>query len=113
MKRQQSTTNDTCSPAELKRNDVMVLDALGNGQFGVVHRGQLTVLSGHARTQIPVAIKMAQDGGSSQAQKAFSEEAVMTWMFRHDNVVGMFGVVTTGFPHLLVLELCPNGSLLS
>ena len=36
----------------------------------------------------------------------------LTWTFVHENVVQMHGVVTSGQPKLIVLELCTNGSLL-
>jgi len=54
-----------------------------------------------------VAVKMVAE--NPLAQQAFLEEAVMTWQFRHPNVVGMHGVVTKGVPYLLVLELCETG----
>jgi serine/threonine protein kinase len=96
-------------PNELKRRTVAVETELGAGQFGTVYQGKLTVEHGHAHTQIAVAIKTVV---SIADAVAFSEEAVVTWQFQHPNVVGMYGVVTSGTPHLLVLELCINGELL-
>jgi hypothetical protein len=96
-------------PNELNRRGVIVENELGAGQFGKIYQGRLTVEHGHAHTQIAVAIKTVV---SAADNVAFSEEAVVTWQFQHPNVVGMFGVVTSGTPHLLVLELCVNGELL-
>jgi serine/threonine protein kinase len=96
-------------PTELKRRDVSVENELGAGQFGKVYRGKLMVELGHARTEIEVAVKTVD---ASADDKPFLEEAAVTWQFQHDNIVGMYGVVTAGAPRLLVLELCSNGELL-
>jgi serine/threonine protein kinase len=96
-------------PTELKRRDVSVENELGAGQFGKVYRGKLVVELGHVRTSIEVAVKTVESSADAQL---FLEEAAVTWQFQHDNIVGMFGVVTAGAPRLLVLELCPNGELL-
>jgi hypothetical protein len=113
LKQRKDPVDGVNTPIEFKRTDVLLLDSIGKGQFGVVHRGSLSVLSGHVKAQIPVAVKMAQGDSSKEAVKAFSAEAAMSWQFVHKNVVGVFGVVTSGFPHLLILELCTNGELLS
>lgn len=63
--------------------------------------------SGHTVSNVMVAVKMVSENPG--AQEAFLEEAVVTWQFRHPNVVGMHGVVTKGVPYLLVLELCATG----
>lgn len=97
-------------PSELKRRDVVVEDVLGQGQFGEVCRGRLSMVVGHAKTQVPVAIKTVAN--DAMAESSFLDEAAVTWQFEHPNVVGMYGVVTSGFPRLLVLELCENGELL-
>lgn len=103
--------DDVTFPKEFKRKDVTIENVLGKGQFGEVCQGYFSMTVGHVKTQHPVAIKTITDT-SADAQKAFNEEAAVTWIFQHPNVVGMFGVVTTGLPRLLVLELCENGELL-
>jgi hypothetical protein len=96
-------------PTELKRRDVSVENELGAGQFGKVYLGKLMVELGHARTEIEVAVKTVD---SSADDKPFLEEAAVTWQFQHDNIVGMYGVVTARAPRMLILELCSNGELL-
>jgi len=97
-------------PSELNRKDVVVEEVLGTGNFGQVCRGTLVINVDHVKTQIPVAIKMVED--HKEAQNTFLEEAAVTWQFQHPNVVGMYGVVTSGHPFLLLLELCDEGELL-
>lgn len=102
-------------PPELRRNDVILAEVIGKGQFGNVSRGVWTTHVSRSRVTVPVAVKMMQDNDhrAMAAQFAFLEEAAVTWQFDHDNVIKMYGVVTSGFPYLLVLELCENGALLS
>jgi serine/threonine protein kinase len=105
-------------PAELSRDDVMLSDVIGKGQFGQVSRGQLLTTFGHARvkTTVNVAVKTVQDESTFStegAHRKFLEEAIITWQFEHSNIVQMYGVVTAGFPYLMVLEFCSNGSLLN
>lgn len=96
-------------PQELKRRHVSVEEQIGKGQFGEVFRGTLEVHSTRFKQDIPVAIKTVRSDRESQA--AFLDEAAITWQFNHKNVVGMYGVVTSGAPLMLVLEYCDVGEL--
>ena len=48
-------------------------------------------------------------------QKEFIREAVISVIisaqFRHPNVVSLVGVVTSGWPYMMVVEMCEQGSL--
>jgi serine/threonine protein kinase len=63
----------------------------------------------------PIAIKVitGQENAETNvvAFAAFMEEAAVGWQFEHENVVRTYGVVTSGSPFLLVLELCERGVL--
>lgn len=102
-------------PEELPRTSVAVGEEIGNGHFGAVRRGLLThkfaATSNSVYTKVDVAIKVLLDD-TAQGTLDFMRESAVTWQFNHPNVVQMFGVVTMGSPHMLVLELCHNGSLL-
>mmetsp|Transcript_13787 Transcript_13787/g.35423 ORF Transcript_13787/g.35423 Transcript_13787/m.35423 type:complete len:1173 (-) Transcript_13787:164-3682(-) len=115
-------------PAELPREAIKLGDAIGKGQFGEVRLAKLSTeveLTGASRrigkgtkergveTVIDVAVKTLIDGDAISAREEFLREAAINWTFDHENVVKMFGVVTEGFPFLLVLELCSNGDLKS
>jgi len=102
-------------PTELDRNDVVLEDVLGRGQFGEVCCGQFRRhggVEGGTQEHVAVAVKTVHKGTQS-AQTDFLEEAAVTWQFCHDNVVRMYGVITTGFPFMMVLELCEVGQLLA
>eukprot|EP00037_Helgoeca_nana_P005790 m.54082 g.54082 ORF g.54082 m.54082 type:complete len:992 (-) comp16738_c0_seq4:2478-5453(-) len=103
-------------PPELRRTDIIMADVIGKGEFGVVSKGMWATHAGRSRVLVPVAVKTALGDhfvSEMGLQLAFLEEAAVTWQFDHDNVVHMYGVVTSGFPYLLVLELCENGSLIN
>jgi len=111
-----SVVREVSAPPELRRKDVFLANVIGHGQFGSVARGTWTTNAGRSRVPVPIAVKMIDSSTSTQvppgANIAFLEEAVVTWQFEHDNVIKMYGVVTAGYPYLLVLELCENGSLI-
>jgi len=104
-------------PVELPRNDLVLLDRLGKGNFGEVHKGLMNTRTASStggrevQVTVDVAVKSLLDAESSDARDEFLREAAITWHFQHRNVVAMHGVVTSGQPYLLVLELCVNGAL--
>eukprot|EP00035_Acanthoeca_spectabilis_P040317 m.68844 g.68844 ORF g.68844 m.68844 type:complete len:959 (+) comp9941_c0_seq2:224-3100(+) len=101
-------------PRELERSSVLLTATIGQGQFGNVNSGFWRTTSGRSRLNVAIAIKTLQSSfnQSRESQLAFLEEAAVTWQFDHPNVVKMYGVVSCGYPYLIVLELCEPGSLL-
>jgi serine/threonine protein kinase len=85
-----------------------MLERLGSGNFGDVHRAELLDV------QIKVAAKTLSDadgeGGMSRIQ--FLQEAAIQAQFSHRNVVRLLGIVTRSPPITILLELCPQGELL-
>ena len=102
-------------PRELDRNLIVQLDVLGKGEFGEVMLG-FYVKEGEAHEEGRlVALKtlkgVAGDLVSRSEKDTLMAEATINAQFDHINIVNLLGVVTTGQPLLIVLELCPRGEL--
>eukprot|EP00035_Acanthoeca_spectabilis_P013798 m.259057 g.259057 ORF g.259057 m.259057 type:complete len:1084 (+) comp15973_c0_seq8:214-3465(+) len=120
-----SRASATDHPLEIPRREVELGRKLGAGQFGEVwqatmkHRVHLSSERASrpamhsVATEFQVAVKTLIDTDSEMARGEFLREAAISWTFRDPNVIEMFGVVTQGYPLLLILELCPNGELKS
>ncbi|NXT52635.1 BMX kinase, partial [Pluvianellus socialis] len=89
---------------ELKREEIVLLRELGNGQFGVVHLGKW-------KGQYDVAIKMIKEGAMSEDE--FIEEAQTMMKLNHPKLVRLYGVCSKSYPIYIVTEYMPNGCLLS
>uniref|UniRef100_A0A8C2U8D7 Cytoplasmic tyrosine-protein kinase BMX n=1 Tax=Coturnix japonica TaxID=93934 RepID=A0A8C2U8D7_COTJA len=89
---------------ELKREEIVPLRELGNGQFGAVHLGKW-------KGQYDVAVKMIKEGVMSEHE--FIEEAQTMMKLNHPKLVRLYGVCSKLYPIYLVMEYMPNGSLLS
>jgi len=88
---------------EIDVNDLEVLEELGTGQFGEVHRGRY-------KGQIDVAIKMMKEG--SMLESDFIDEAKTMMQLQHNNLVRLLGVCTQRRPILILTEFMKNGALL-
>lgn len=109
---------------EIDPQELMLLEELGSGQFGVVRRGKW-------RGSIDVAVKMMKEGTMSEDD--FIEEAkVMTYVYnvfsllhkyctiivvfrklQHTNLVQLYGVCSKNRPIFIVTEYMRHGSLLN
>lgn len=112
---------------EIHPSELMLLEELGSGQFGVVRHGKW-------RGSIDTAVKMMKSGTMSEDD--FIEEAkVMTWVFaffsfiqcldvvfyrflfnrklQHANLVQLYGVCSKHRPIYIVTEYMKHGSLLN
>lgn len=83
----------------IKQKEIKLLEKLGDGDFGDVHKGEYKGLH--------VAVKSLKD--SSTAQQFLAEASVMTTL-RHENLVQLIGVVL-GDKTLIVTEFMAKGSL--
>jgi hypothetical protein len=99
-------------PREIKRSCVALISELGKGAFGAVWKALLQETGQPERS---VAVKTVLDAEKTPegADELLQEAIIMAQVGAHPNVVGMIGVVTSGPPMLLVLEICERGSLLS
>ncbi|XP_022914517.1 tyrosine-protein kinase Btk isoform X2 [Onthophagus taurus] len=89
---------------EIDPHELMLLEELGSGQFGVVRRGKW-------RGSIDVAVKMMKEGTMSEDD--FIEEAKVMTKLQHTNLVQLYGVCSKNRPIYIVTEYMRHGSLLN
>eukprot|EP00128_Syssomonas_multiformis_P014976 Colp12_sorted_trinity150504_noHs@21578 len=96
---------------EIARSRLTMLEFLGDGHFGNVCKGQLSM----GQSAVTVAIKALKDVGVSELdaklQEAFLKEVCVAVEFEHPNVVRLIGVSTLEQPMLMVMEYMQNGDL--
>jgi len=91
---------------EIERKDLSLLEVLGNGNYGEVHRSMLKVPWGG---EIQVAVKMAK--ADRMTSRSFFNEAKKLKQLQHKHVVRVYGLCTTDNPIFIVFEFMPAGSL--
>ena len=79
---------------ELPRSSVHCKEALGEGEFGSVYRGEWQSPMGC----VEVAVKVSKDGLDPSEKVKLLQEAAVMGQFLHPRVVRLFGVVTLGEP---------------
>ncbi|XP_065899331.1 uncharacterized protein [Dysidea avara] len=89
--------------------EVMSLEELGNGEFGVVNRGMWKPSS---NKQVEIAIKTLNTDSTAKDRLRFLQEAAIMCQFDHENVIKLYGVVTET-PAMIVLEYMSRGDLKS
>ncbi|XP_076223812.1 tyrosine-protein kinase Btk29A isoform X4 [Nomia melanderi] len=89
---------------EIDPAELLLLEELGSGQFGVVRRGKW-------RGSIDVAVKMMKEGTMSEDD--FIEEAKVMTKLQHQNLVQLYGVCSKDRPIYIVTEYMRHGSLLN
>ncbi|XP_063217710.1 insulin receptor-like [Bacillus rossius redtenbacheri] len=93
---------------EMQRERVTLLQELGQGFFGTVYEGTLD--PGKMRC----AVKTVSESASPRQMMEFLNEASVMKLFADaHHVVKLLGVVSKGFPPLVVMELMTNGDLKS
>lgn len=92
------------------RDDVELLEELGEGSFGKVYRGNLknTV---NGMTVQECAVKTVNDRASARDKIEFLQEASLMKEFKCHHVVKLLGVVSTGSPVYVCMELMKLGDL--
>lgn len=93
---------------ELDRSKLIVEGELGQGAFGVVVKGKLTLEDGSV---VPCACKTLKDATNADSMDALLAEAELVAGFEHPNVVACYGQLTVGDPAMIVFEFMSNGSL--
>ena len=101
-------------PREIRRNDLVFVKMVGNGQFGEVWRCVLDESYVRDTPEVTVAAKTVLDSKSSPeaTQELLSEASVMAQVSGHRNLVSIIGVITRGNPLVLVIQFCEHGSAL-
>ncbi|XP_055678389.1 tyrosine-protein kinase receptor torso-like [Lutzomyia longipalpis] len=97
---------------EVDPRSMVILDVIGEGQFGTVNKGTFFAPNS---TQIPVAVKMLKDSPSFEDLDRFLEEIkIMKSVPKHPNILSIVGHCTRkGTKMRLLTEYCANGSLLN
>ena len=94
------------APQELQRKNVKLHEVIAKGKIASVHRAVLKEKG--SKTSKVIAVKSLPEGVSKHE---FLMEATIMAQFSHKNVTVMLGVVTRGFPLLILKEHCENGTL--
>ncbi|CAH0721642.1 unnamed protein product, partial [Brenthis ino] len=87
---------------EIDPGELVLLEELGAGQFGVVRRGRW-------RGRIDTAVKMMKEGTMSEDD--FIDEAKVMTKLQHQNLVQLYGVCSKHRPIYIVTEYMRHGSL--
>ncbi|XP_037297481.1 tyrosine-protein kinase Btk29A isoform X2 [Manduca sexta] len=87
---------------EIDHSELVLMEELGMGQFGVVRRGMW-------RGRIDTAVKMMKEGTMSEDD--FIDEAKVMTKLQHQNLVQLYGVCSKHRPIYIVTEYMRHGSL--
>lgn len=82
---------------------------LGEGAFGEVYLAEY----GSGKAKQEVAVKTMRNEATREARLKFMKEARLMRKYNHRNVVKIIGVAVHEHPLMLVMEVCPGGSLVS
>ncbi|KAL7632913.1 UNVERIFIED_CONTAM: hypothetical protein RMT77_016740 [Armadillidium vulgare] len=93
---------------EIDDSCIKIESIIGEGEFGDVCKGKLTLPS---RSEMTVAIKTLKPGSLEKARVDFLTEASIMGQFEHPNVIFLQGVVTKSNPVMIITEYMENGSL--
>eukprot|EP00118_Oscarella_pearsei_P023084 m.272060 g.272060 ORF g.272060 m.272060 type:complete len:1760 (+) comp40559_c1_seq3:144-5423(+) len=91
----------------LEKSALELEKVLGTGEFGTVEKG---VWHKDDSTSFVVAVKTLKSDSKENRVKFLREAAIMG-QFKHRNVIVMHGVVLSGNPLMVVLEILPKGDL--
>lgn len=87
---------------------------LGEGAFGAVYKGIISLPPGKPREECAVKIFRVntKDPDYERKLKYFQQEAEVTKLLDHPNVIKTFDSGVKGNEHYIAMEYCANGSLL-
>lgn len=78
--------------SKISPEDIVLLDELGQGEFGVVHRGGWSSPNG----QKEAAVKCLRGNQEEEKRVRLLQEAFTMGQFKHPHVVQLYGVVKSG-----------------
>ncbi|XP_024083516.1 tyrosine-protein kinase receptor torso-like [Cimex lectularius] len=92
---------------EIPKENITLLEVIGEGEFGIVHRAKYTYEKGK---QKDVAVKVLKEHATYEDKKQLEKEVeVMKRVGTHANIVSLVGYCSSNF--LLVVEYCSQGNL--
>ncbi|VDM47920.1 unnamed protein product, partial [Toxocara canis] len=96
-------------PWELSHDDITLVQKIGEGAFGEVHRGKLRLPT---RKYVEVAIKIAKtDKMTKEKIKEMMKEARLMRNYNHPNIVKIYGVAVEHEPLMIIMEFITGGAL--
>lgn len=101
---------------EIQRKHLRKIDTIGKGQFGEVIKAYLDESSlPHGAPSYLVAAKTVacKNASFKASEELYAEANVMAQLASHPNVLAVVGVITIGYPLVLIMSYCEHGSLLS
>ncbi|XP_053394577.1 focal adhesion kinase 1-like isoform X6 [Mercenaria mercenaria] len=93
---------------EISRERISLLDILGNGQFGDVHKGVYREKDGN---EVPVAVKTCKEDNEESMTEKFLEEAYIMQQFDHPHIVKLIGICSAARPVWIIMELARHGEM--
>ncbi|XP_074642300.1 tyrosine-protein kinase SYK-like isoform X1 [Tubulanus polymorphus] len=91
---------------DLSRNDLVLQETLGSGNFGDVVKG---IYITRGRKEIPVAVKTLKNDSEADKQSLLKEAKIMQGL-NHRHVIRLIGICNAE-QFMLVMELAPYGQL--
>jgi hypothetical protein len=104
-----ATIDDSNIPDEVPRESVNLLDKIGSGNFGEVHKALYS--EKRKGSSFLVAVKSLHASADSSSKSDLMHEAAIMAQFRSPRVVQLVGVCTIGEPCLMIVEYCELGAL--
>ncbi|KAF1768662.1 hypothetical protein GCK72_000475 [Caenorhabditis remanei] len=96
----------------IAHEDVILYKKIGSGAFGEVFLARM--VDPTSEYVLDCAVKKLKLEATMEAKLRFMKEArMMRKTYKHKHVVMIFGIATLNSPLLILMELCPNGSLIS
>jgi len=97
----------------ISHENIKLLECVGQGEFGVVYKAQLSV-NRIQPTLKTVAVKTLKGFFDQNEVNKIMEESVKMKQFNHPNVMSLIGVCTDAGPApYIIMPFMANGSLLS
>ncbi|BFZ01768.1 hypothetical protein BsWGS_04807 [Bradybaena similaris] len=96
---------------EVDRDKIKLIRELGQGAFGMVYEGVAKGLGDNPDKETKVAVKTISDTASFTDRREFLKEATTMKAFDCFHVVKLLGVVSSGQPALVIMELMALGDL--
>ena len=80
---------------EIPRSAIEEQDKMGEGEFGIVYKGQWKLPN---EKSLPVAVKTLKSTASNDERIKLLQEAVIMGQFRHPHILKLHGVVSLSEP---------------